>query len=72
MKIDAYRIVKTLGEGSYGKALLARDKRTNKQYVIKQIDLSKVAQKTETGGDRGREGGRQTERRGRGEGELCE
>lgn len=34
--------VRLIGEGSFGKALLVRRKDDSKQYVIKQINTSKV------------------------------
>ena len=35
-------VVKHIGEGSFGKALLVKCKRDGKQYVIKQIGISRV------------------------------
>lgn len=34
--------VKKIGEGSFGKALLVKKKNDGKQYVIKEISISKV------------------------------
>lgn len=34
--------VKKIGEGSFGKALLVKKKTDGKQYVIKEISISKV------------------------------
>lgn len=34
--------VKKIGEGSFGKALLVKKKNDGKQYVIKEIGISKV------------------------------
>lgn len=34
--------VKKIGEGSFGKALLVKKKSDGKQYVIKEISISKV------------------------------
>ena len=33
--MNKYQKVKMIGEGSFGKAFLVRDKQSNKQYVIK-------------------------------------
>jgi len=33
--MDRYQKIKLLGEGSFGKAFLVRDKTSNKQYVVK-------------------------------------
>jgi serine/threonine protein kinase len=41
-QMDKYIRVKTIGEGSYGRALLVRARADNKQYVIKEINISKV------------------------------
>jgi len=40
--MDGYVRQKLLGEGSYGKALLVKDRRDGKQYVIKEINIAKV------------------------------
>ena len=42
-QMDKYVKVRMIGEGSFGKALLVRRKDDSKQYVIKQINTSKVA-----------------------------
>ena len=39
--------VKKIGEGSFGKALLVKKKADGKQYVIKEISISKVCQARE-------------------------
>jgi hypothetical protein len=41
--MDKYIRVKTIGEGSYGKALLVRAKSDQKMFVIKEINISKVS-----------------------------
>ena len=38
-----YTRQKLLGEGSYGKALLVRNRRDHKQYVIKEINITRVS-----------------------------
>ena len=40
--MDKYVKVRMIGEGSFGKALLVKRKDDGKQYVIKQINTSKV------------------------------
>lgn len=40
--MDKFVRVKTIGEGSYGKALLVRAKSDSKMFVIKEINISKV------------------------------
>lgn len=40
--MDKYVRVKVIGEGAYGKALLVRHVRDNTQYVIKEVNISKV------------------------------
>jgi len=40
--MDRYVRVKKIGEGSFGKALLVKKKTDGKQYVIKEINISKV------------------------------
>ena len=35
-------MIRHIGEGSFGKALLVKSKRDGKRYVIKQIGISKV------------------------------
>ena len=42
--MDRYVRVKKIGEGSFGKALLVKKKSDGKQYVIKEISISKVCQ----------------------------
>lgn len=42
--MDRYVRVKKIGEGSFGKALLVKKKADGKQYVIKEISISKVCQ----------------------------
>ena len=45
--MDRYVRVKKIGEGSFGKALLVKKKADGKQYVIKEISISKVCQAKE-------------------------
>ena len=40
-----YEILKTLGEGSYGRALLVRDRKDREQYVMKEVRLAALKQK---------------------------
>lgn len=40
--MNEYQQVKTIGEGSYGRAILVRGKTNHKQYVIKEIKIAKV------------------------------
>ena len=40
--MNQYVRVKKIGEGSFGKALLVKKKSDEKQYVIKEIGISKV------------------------------
>lgn len=40
--MDRYERVKKIGEGSFGKALLVKRKADGKQFVIKEINISKV------------------------------
>ncbi len=46
--MDRYVKVRKIGEGSFGKALLVRKKEDGKQYVIKEINTSKVKKLTTT------------------------
>ena len=41
-EMEKYAKVKVIGEGAYGKALLVRHVRENTQYVIKEVNISKV------------------------------
>ncbi|XP_063691755.1 serine/threonine-protein kinase Nek1-like isoform X4 [Bolinopsis microptera] len=43
--MDQYTVIRHIGEGSFGKALLVKSKRDGKKYVIKQIGISKMTQK---------------------------
>ena len=40
--MDRYTRVRKIGEGAYGKALLVKGKTDGRQYVIKEINLSKM------------------------------
>lgn len=40
--MEKYVKVRKIGEGSFGKALLVKRKEDGKQYVIKEINTSKV------------------------------
>lgn len=41
--MDKYIKVQKIGEGSFGKAFLVKDKENSQQYVIKEINISKVS-----------------------------
>ncbi|XP_019621504.1 PREDICTED: serine/threonine-protein kinase Nek1-like isoform X1 [Branchiostoma belcheri] len=43
--MEKYQKVKRIGEGSFGKALLVRNKKDGKQYVIKEISITKMSPK---------------------------
>ena len=45
MSKPSYKIVKLLGEGSYGKAYLCTDRTDNSQCVIKQINIQNMTEK---------------------------
>ena len=40
--MDRFVRLRKIGEGSFGKALLVKSKKDGKQYVIKEINISKV------------------------------
>lgn len=40
--MDEYRVLKVIGEGSFGRALLVQTQHENYKYVMKEIQLSKV------------------------------
>ena len=40
--MEKYTQVKRIGEGSFGKALLVKEKESGKYYVIKEINIQKV------------------------------
>ena len=40
--MDQFVIIRHIGEGSFGKALLVKSKKDGKKYVIKQINISRV------------------------------
>ena len=42
MSKPSYKIIKLLGEGSYGRAFLCTDKTDNSQCVIKQITIQNM------------------------------
>lgn len=42
--MDKYERVTKIGEGSFGKAILVKSKDDGKQYVIKEIGISRVSQ----------------------------
>ncbi|KAK2183203.1 hypothetical protein NP493_320g01048 [Ridgeia piscesae] len=44
-----FEIVKTLGQGTYGKVKLAVEKKTGRQYAIKSIRKKKIATKQDLG-----------------------
>ncbi|NXC41577.1 NEK1 kinase, partial [Penelope pileata] len=41
--MDKYIKVQKIGEGSFGKAILVKDKENGQQYVIKEINISKMS-----------------------------
>lgn len=41
--MDKYIKVQKIGEGSFGKAILVKAKENSQQYVIKEINISKVS-----------------------------
>uniref|UniRef100_A0A8C4SC18 non-specific serine/threonine protein kinase n=1 Tax=Erpetoichthys calabaricus TaxID=27687 RepID=A0A8C4SC18_ERPCA len=43
--MDKYTKVNKIGEGSFGKAVLVRSKKDGKQYVIKEISISRMSNK---------------------------
>ena len=45
MSIENYRILKIVGEGSYGKAMLATERETERKCIIKRIELGKMSKK---------------------------
>ena len=42
--MQKYEIIRELGSGSYGKVFLARSKRNNQQYAIKEISIGNLSQ----------------------------
>jgi NIMA (never in mitosis gene a)-related kinase len=40
--MDNFTLIKKIGEGSYGKALLVNRKGSQQQFVIKEVNISKV------------------------------
>ena len=40
--MEKYTQIRRIGEGSFGKALLVKEKATGKYYVIKEINIQKV------------------------------
>ena len=40
--MDQFVVIRHIGEGSFGKALLVKSKKDSKRYVIKQIGISRV------------------------------
>lgn len=41
--MDKYENLKKIGEGSFGKAILVKAKEDERQYVIKEIGISRVS-----------------------------
>ena len=41
-KMNKFERVRKIGEGSFGKALLVKEKSSGKQFVVKEINISKV------------------------------
>lgn len=37
--MDNYTVVKVVGKGTFGRAILVKHKTTNKNYIIKQVKL---------------------------------
>ena len=44
LTMDKYIRLRKIGEGSFGKALLVKSKKDGIQYVIKEINISKVVE----------------------------
>lgn len=40
--METYSVLKVIGEGSFGRALLVRCKNSQEKYVVKEIQLPKV------------------------------
>ena len=40
--MEKYQKIKKIGEGSFGKAILVKNRENGKQYVIKEINMSRV------------------------------
>ena len=40
--MDRYQVVKKIGEGSYGKALLVKRRVDGKHCVVKEVNISKA------------------------------
>ena len=40
--MEKYTQIKRIGEGSFGKALLVKEKESGKYFVIKEINIQKV------------------------------
>lgn len=40
--METYSVVRVIGEGSFGRAVLVRCQNTQDQYVVKEIQLPKV------------------------------
>jgi len=43
--MDAYQRIKVLGRGSFGQAILVKERRGNQLRVVKEVDLSRIPQK---------------------------
>ena len=43
--MDRYQRIRKIGEGSFGKALLVKSRKDGKQYVVKEINMGKMAKK---------------------------
>lgn len=41
--MDKYENLNKIGEGSFGKAILVKSKEDERQYVIKEISISRVS-----------------------------
>lgn len=43
--MDQYRKIKVVGKGTFGQAILVQDKKDNKQYIMKQINIASMSER---------------------------
>lgn len=43
--MDGYRVLRVIGEGSFGRALLVQQESSNRMFAMKEIRLPKVTAK---------------------------